>query len=186
MASSKSTLLSDEQRDLTSAARLDTSSEGEPMPETQYTASAPNGQGSRNPALGAYARAPGQPQISARQVDDVFREASWIVSILKQGWPYAVVVVSIIFAAGVAWQKLQTAQDKIESVAAKVQSHDQTLVEIKEGVAVVRGILEGEQRRFFTAPAVPAFPAAPLAQKHSNKKPVPRRSALCASIGVGC
>jgi hypothetical protein len=138
--------------------------------------------------LGSYPQSLQPPHQSIPDVAETYREVSRAASILKQVWPYAMAVVCFIFATGMAWQKLQASQEKIEAVAVKVQSHDQTLTEIREGVAIMRGILEGEQRRFsaapvaqptivyspspIAAPAPPALiPAANPPRKRQVKKP---------------
>lgn len=193
MASSK--LLSDETGHVDSRPRQD-KGEQAPVPGTNYTAPRGNGNGHDRdfPISEAYPRDPHPSHSTAHHVAETLREVSWFASVLKQTWPYAVVVISIIFAAGVAWQKLQTAQGKIEAVAERVAGHDKALSDIKEGVAIVRGILEGEQRRAVSAPAptpsivyLPApvaasAPVAPLSaanppKKRSSKKP-PVRSAV--------
>jgi hypothetical protein len=132
-----------------------------------------------------------QPKLQPiAEVAETYREVSWAASILKQIWPYAMAVVCFIFATGVAWQKLQASQEKIEAVAVKVQSHDVTLADIREGVAVIRGILEGEQRRFsaatvprpeaayypphIAASAPPALTSATPPHRRQVKKPQPK------------
>ena len=121
------------------------------MPVTTFAATRPNGNGQ-------YREIPYTEPASAPQIAEIARGVGWVASILKQSWPYIVAIVMAVFAAGVAWQKLQASQDKIEAVAKKVDAHDLILTSILEKVAEVKGIIEGQHRQFAAAPPIPAYP----------------------------
>lgn len=142
------------------------------------------------------ARPPAEsPRAPETQAIETYREVSWFASVLKQAWPYIVAAVMAIFAAGVAWQKLQTSQDKIEAVAKKVDAHDAILTSILEKVAEVKGVIEGQHRQLAAAPPIPAYPpqkaaSAPPAlppaanppqkrQKHADPVKKPCTGLLC-------
>jgi hypothetical protein len=113
---------------------------------------------------------------TAHQVVETYREVSWLATMLKSYWHVLMIVVGLIFTAGAAWQKMDTSQAKIEAVAVRVQAHDGTLTEIKESVAIVRGILEGEQRRALVAGA-PLAPQAAATSIRGRRAPLrPQRS----------
>ena len=138
------------------------------------------------------------PQATTQKVVETYREVSWIASVLKQSWPYLMLAVSLIFGAGIAWQKLQASQDKIEVIAIKVDAHTQALGDIREGVAAIRAVMETEQKRAaqpaayapppqivaFSPPA-PQLPAPAPSPKKRRAQPV-QRSILCTAAGVGC
>ena len=178
------TLLSDE-TSVGRSPRQDTSPLGEAMPANQYT----HQYGQKTNGQTAYPHQ--RPDPVARELTETYREVSWFASTLKQAWPYIVAVVMMIFAAGVAWQKLQASQDKIEAVSKKVDAHDATLGDIREGVAVIRGLIEGQNRQLAAATPIPAYPpqkaasappALPPPAAHPprrTKKPMP---ATCSGL----
>jgi hypothetical protein len=191
------------------ASVLDTSACEAPMPGPSFIPQRPNGNGQyrENPATPDYPR-----DSQAQKVVEAIEEASWYASLLKQAWPYLLIVISFIFTAGVAWQKLQSSQEKIEVIAAKVESHSQALGDIREGVAAIRAVVEAEQRRaaqypVYSSPS-PIAASAPLAPSEASQAPLSPRPAaispkkiqaakkplqapapksfLCTSAGIGC
>ena len=145
---------------------------------TSFKAHAPsrargNGQ-TDDPIAGAHAPHAYFPAM--HEAGETYSEANWFASIFKAYWHVLLMLVVGIFSAGIAWQKLQASQDKIENVAKQVQNHDGTLTEIKESVAIVRGILEGEQRRALVAGPPLAPQGAPTSIRGRRAPLRPQRS----------
>ena len=200
-------ILSDEQRTVTSAAHPDTGGSA-PMPGNTHTLKG-NGQYRETPNTPDYPR---DSQVATQKVVEAIEEASWYASLLKQAWPYLLIVISFIFTAGVAWQKLQSSQEKIQIIADKVEDHTKSLSDIREGVAAIRAVVEAEQRRVAQFPVYssppqqaasapfalqeasqapsPSLPAAiPPRKQNAVKKPLRApepKSFLCTSAGIGC
>ena len=159
------------------------------MPGSQYT----HQYGKKTNGQTAYPHQ--RPDPVARELTETYREVSWFAATLKQAWPYIVIVVAAIFTAGGAYQKLQASQDKIEAVARKVDTHEVTLGDIREGVAAIRGLIEGQNRQLAAAPPIPAYPpqkaaaalpVLPIPAANPPRRTKPKKTEPAACSGILC
>lgn len=130
---------------------------------------------------------------TAHDVIETYHKYEWLAKLAKSGAPVVLTilcaVIGAVFAAGVAWDSWRSTKETVAKQGAVLAAHSQLISEMRSDVSVIRGILEGEQRRLSVPPmpvqAAPAIQTAPPAaiprRRHIKKAEV--KKGMLAQFG---